>query len=276
MRSPLASRRRADEPGVVAADARWNWLYRIGGAAAVFAVAVIPIQLLVFVAWGQPETALGWFTLFQENTLAGLLAFEFLFVVNAVFGIATTLALYVALRRTSESLMAIAVVLGLLEAVAFVVARPALEMLYLSNQYAVATTDAQRVSLLAAGEAMLATFNGTAFHVGYNLFSIYFLVVSLVMLRSRIFGRATAYTGILAAVLNWGLYVPEMGVFLSALSVIPFLAAWNVLVARGLFRLGRGPGSGDGLDMMRAETATPGVAPDARRRARPFRRPRGE
>lgn len=223
-----------------AADPRWRPLYGIGGAAALFSVAIIPIQLIIFIVWGQPETALGWFDLFQDNKLAGLLAFEILFVVNAAVGIATTLALYVALRRVSESLMAIATVLGLVEAVAFIVARPALEMLYLSNQYADASTDAHRAALLAAGEAVLATFHGTAFHVGINLFSIYYLIVPIVMLRSNIFGRVTAYTGIVAAILNWGLYVPGgLGLVLGTLSVVPFLAIWLILVARKLFQLGR-------------------------------------
>src|SRR5829696_5283231 len=141
-------------PDTVNADPRWKPLYRIGGAAALFSVAIIPIQLIIFIAWGQPENALGWFNLFEDNKLAGLLAFEILFVVNAALGIATTLALYVALRRVNESLMAIALALGLLEAVAFIMARPALEMLYLSERYAAATTDAQRAMFLAAGEAM--------------------------------------------------------------------------------------------------------------------------
>lgn len=216
----------------------WSWIYRAGGAAALFGVAIIPVQLAVFIAWGQPDTARGWFELFQSNSLAGLLAFEGLFVVNAVVGLATTLALYVVLRRINESLMAIALALGVVEAGAFVVARPALEMLSLSEGYAAANTEAQRELFLAAGEAMLATFDGTAFHVGYNIFSVFFLLVSLVMLQGDTFGRATAYAGIAAAILNWGLYVPEMGVLLSALSVIP-LALWNILVARRLFRLGR-------------------------------------
>jgi hypothetical protein len=220
-----------------AVDPRWKWLYRIGGAAAVFSVVIIPIQLIVFIAWGQPETALGWFTLFQNSELGGLLAFESLFVVNAVFGIATTLALYVALRRINESLMAIALALGLVEAVTLILARPALEMLHLSEGYAAATTEAQRDLFLAAGETMMAAFDGTTFHVSYNIFSVYFLIVALVMLRSDVFGRATACTGVAAAILNWGLYVPGIGLFLSALSVVP-LAAWNVLVARRLFRLG--------------------------------------
>ena len=140
------------------------------------------------------------------------MAFELLFPVNAAFGITTTLALYVALGRVNESLMAIALALSLVEAVAFIVANPAMEMLYLSARYAAATTDAQRALFLSA---VWATFNGTAFHMGYNIFSVYFLIVSVVMLRSYIFGRVTAYMGILAAILNWGLYVPKIGLLLS-------------------------------------------------------------
>ncbi len=221
------------------ADPRWKPLYRIGAAAALFAVAIYLIQLVVFIVWGQPESALGWFNLFEDNELGGLLAFELLLVVSSVLGIATTLALYVALRRVNESLMAIALVLGLVEAVAFIVARPAFEMLFLSKGYAAATSNSQRDAFLAAGEAMLATFEGTAFHLSINLFSIYFLTVPLVMLQSNIFSKLTPYAGILAAIFNWALYVPEIGIFLAILSVIPFLAIWNILVARRLFQLGR-------------------------------------
>jgi hypothetical protein len=236
-REPSSAKgRRAGEPD---ADPRWNWLYRIGGAAALFTVAIIPIQLIVFITWGQPDTARGWFNLFDENRLAGLLAFELLLIVSTALGIATTLALYAALRRVNESLMAIATILGPVEAVAFIVARPAFEMLYLSSQYADAATDAQRALFLAAGEAVLATFHGTAFHLSINLFSIYFLIVSVVMLQSHVFGRVTAYMGILAAIFNWALYVPEIGLLLSILSIIPFWAIWLILVARRLFRLGR-------------------------------------
>jgi hypothetical protein len=216
----------------------WKSLYKLGGAAAVFGVAMIPIQLIVFIAWPPPDTAIGWFTLFQSNTLAGLLAFEGLFVVNAVLGILTALALYIALRRVNESFMVIATALALVEAIALIIARPAFDMLFLSEQFATATTDAQRSLFLAAGEAMWATFHGTAFHLSYNLFSVYLLIVPVVMLRSGIFSRLTTYVGILAAILNWGLYVPKIGLFLSILSVVP-LAIWLLLIARKLFQLGQ-------------------------------------
>lgn len=70
-------------------DTAWKALYRVGGLAALFGVAIIPIQLVVFIAWPPPDTALGWFTLFQDNGLAGLLAFELLLVVSTTLGIAT-------------------------------------------------------------------------------------------------------------------------------------------------------------------------------------------
>ena len=239
MLTPASSMMSRVEP-----DTRWKSLYRVGGVAALFAAAIIPVQLIVFVAWGQPHSALGWFAMFRENELAGLLAFEVLFVVNAVVGIATTLSLYVVLRRVNESLMAIALVLGLVESITIILARPAVEMLYLSERYAAATTEAQRAAFLAAGEATWATAHGTAFHVGYNLFSVYLLIVACVMLKNGVFGRATAYAGILAAVLNWGLYVPGIGVLLSILGVFPFYVVWNVLVARRLLQLGRAEGYG--------------------------------
>lgn len=191
------------------ADSRWNWLYRIGGAAALLSVVIVPIQIVVFIASPPPSTVADWFALFQNNKLLGLLAFELLFVVDAALGIPTILALYIALRRASESFMAIALALGLVATVALITARPAFEMLYLSGQYAAATTEAQRSMLLAAGEAMRAVFYGTAFNASNVLANINLLIVPLVMLRSSIFGKATAYIGILAGILGFACTCPR-------------------------------------------------------------------
>jgi hypothetical protein len=74
-------------------------------------------------------------------------------------------------------------------------------MLSLSNQYAAATTDAQRTTLLAAGQAVLANTSQRivgGFNVGWFLVSVAGLIVSSVMLQSSSFSRTTAYVGILA------------------------------------------------------------------------------
>ncbi len=221
------------------ADSRWNWLYKVGGAAALITVVLIPIQIIVFIASPPPSTAIDYFTLFQNNRLLGLMGLDLVYIVDNVLAIPILLALYTALRRASESFMAIALALCFVGIVAYFASNTAFNMLFLSDQYAAATTDAQRSIFLAAGQAMLAIYQGTAFHVHYVLGSVALLIISVVMLRSNIFSKVTAYVGILANVLVFGLYVPTIGIFLSIISVV-FLAIWFILIARRLFQLGHG------------------------------------
>jgi hypothetical protein len=113
----------------------------------------------------------------------------------------------------------------------------AFEMLTLSNQYARATTDAERSLFLAAGQAMLVTWQGTAFDVSYVLSALAVLIVSAVMLRSHhLFSKVTAYAGLSAGVL---MSVPPtagmIGVVFSLLSLVP-LVVWLTLIARRLLR----------------------------------------
>jgi hypothetical protein len=219
-------------------DSRWHGFYRIGGATAVIMAVYIPMTIVLYIASPPPETVIGHFTLFQSNRLLGLLGMDLLYLLSNVVAIPMYLAFYMALRRASESFMLIATTLGLVAVSALFAARPAFEMLHLSDQYAAATTDAQRAVFLAAGEAMLAVFNGTAFHLHYVLGSVSLLIISVVMLRSDVFGKATAYVGMVASVTGLGLYVPTIGVSISILSVVG-LWIWYILIARRFFQLGR-------------------------------------
>jgi hypothetical protein len=133
--------------------------------------------------------------------------------------------------------MLVATALGLASIAAFFAANPAFSMLSLSDQYAAAPTDAQRSMVLAAGQVVLAIYQGTAFHVFYLLGSVALVISSVVMLRSKIFSKTTAYVGIVANVIALGLYMPTIGVWLSVLSVV-VLEGWNILIARRLFQLG--------------------------------------
>jgi hypothetical protein len=238
----------AGEPSPVwRAEPDWTLLYRLGGGAAVLLAVLMVLHSAVFFVAGLPVTVAQWFALFQRNALLGLLAFELLMVVYVVLSVPVVLAVCAALWRTNPSLIAVYLALGLVGIVAFIAARPAFEMLSLSSGHAAATTDAQRSAYLAAGEAMLAIFHGTAFQVSYVLGSVTGLIVAAVMLRSPVFGRATAYLRIASSVLDFGLFVPTIGLFISLFSVLCLLA-FNVLVARRLFQLARSsalPPTGD-------------------------------
>jgi hypothetical protein len=198
----------------------------------------IPIQIIIFVAWPPPSAVIGWFTLFQNNRLLGLLDMDLLLIVDQVLIGLVLLALYVALRRANQSWTAIALVAGLVGIAAYFASTAAFEMLSLSDQYVTATTEAERSMLLAAGQTMLAIYQGTAFDMGYVLEGIALLIIAVVMLRSALFGKKTAYVGILMGVMS---LVPPtagtMGLLFSLGSLAP-LEIWDILIARRLFQLG--------------------------------------
>lgn len=238
--TPSPGYQRTGEAPLETAESRWRGLYRVGGAAALITSVITPISVAIFVAWPPPleGSAIDWFTLFQRNELLGLLGLDLLFMAVYALLIPIYLALYVALRRSSESAMALAAGLGFVAIAVYFSSNPAFEMLSLSQGYAAATTDAQRALFLAAGEAVLASFQGTAFKVSYLIASAAGAIIGAVILRGNILSKVTGYARLLASVLGLGLFVPTIGVPL-ALSSVVFEWIWYMLLARGLFRLAR-------------------------------------
>lgn len=222
----------------------WKPLYRAGAVAALGTVACILIAVPIFLLWPPPgglqptsSTVIDCFALFQKNGLLGLLDLDLLMLVGAVLMVPLYLALYASLRRASPSWMAIALVLSLVGIAAYFTVNPAFSMFTLSSHYAAATSDAQRTSLVAAGQAILATYQGTGFDLYYLLSAIAMLIFAVVMLRSPVFGKTTAFIGIATGIL---MLVPPtvgtVGIYLSLVSLLPALI-WNALLARRLFQL---------------------------------------
>jgi len=219
-------------------DSEWKGLFKAGGAAAVSVAVLYLIQIAVFVGWGRPpNTVLGFFTLFQNNRFLGLLDMDLLSLVDyALMGV-VTLALYVALRQASRSFMTIATALGFVGVAVYYASNTAFSMLSLSDQYATAATEAERSTLLTAGQAMLAIYQGTAFIVSYLLWAIAPMMISVVMFRSKVFSRKTAYAGIVANAFGLAYFVPVIGPILAIIDVVG-LVIWFILVGRRLLRLG--------------------------------------
>ena len=238
MGSPAARQRRTDVPPAET-SAAWAPLYRIGAVAALASVAVIALAVVVFLLWPPPSDVSGFFALLQRNPFLGLLDLDLLLVTSYAVMTPLYLALYVALRRASQSLMLIALAFELLGTALILGSNPAFAMLSLSGQYAAATAEAQRSSLLAAGQALMATSIGTGFNVGYVFGAVATLLIAAVMLRSGVFSRAIALVGLAMGVL---MVIPAtvgtLGLMLSLISLIPTVA-WLIMVALRLFQLGR-------------------------------------
>lgn len=219
-------------------DRSWEKLFIIGAVAAFISALFFPLQIIVYIISPPPGTVLGFFTLFHDNMLLGLLSMDLLIVIEQILAIPMYLSLFAALRRYGEANMVLATTLSFIGIAAYFASNTAFNMLSLSSQYWAATTDAQRTVLQSAGEAMLAIYNGTAFLIYYNIGGLAIILISIVMLKSKVFGKAAAYAGILSGVIGYGLYVPKIGIFISIFSIV-FLFVWYILIARGLLRLAR-------------------------------------
>jgi Domain of unknown function (DUF4386) len=217
---------------------RWALLHRVGAAAAVASAVLIPIQVAVFAIRPPPldGTAADWFALLHHNRLAGLVDLDLLLAIDNALLVPLLLALYVVLRKLHESAMTLAVALGFVSIVTYLGSNPAVQMATLSDRYAAATSDAERAATRAAGEAVLATWQGSGFHAAYLLGSVAGLVIGIVMLRSGLFSRATGWLAILANGVGLGLYLPGVGVYVAVFSVV-FLEIWYLLVARRLVQI---------------------------------------
>lgn len=220
-------------------DDSFKSLYRFGAGAAIGVLALVPVQMAVFLIWPLPDSVVGWFELFRANPLVGLLDLDLLMIVDTALLAVMFLAVFAALRRASPSLLVPAVAFELVGVATYFASNTAFEMLTLSRRWAAADAEAQRV-IVAAGETMIATWQGTAFDVSYVLSAIVILLTSTMMLRSQVFGRVVAYVGLLFGALS---VVPasagKPGLILSIASLVP-MWIWLALIARKLLQLGRG------------------------------------
>ncbi len=224
-------------------EPQWRALYLIGGVAALLTVvlglAEVILEASSSALAGGPVTAGEWFTLLQSNRLLGLALLEIFEVVLLPLGGLMFLALYAALRRRGESLMAIAIVCELISIAIFLSSNIALAMLNLSGQFAGATTGSQRTLLLNTGQVLLAGWQGTGHFLAFFLGSLAGMLVSIVMLRSKRFGRVTAVVGIAGNLL--GLPGPALGFVLWTLNGLLVLL-WSILAGIRLVQLGMSRG----------------------------------
>jgi hypothetical protein len=222
-------------------DPRWKDLYRIGGISSLLIAASILFAIVAFFIWpfkpGFTSTE-NIFQSLQVDRLGGLMSLDLMMLLIVLMNIFPFLAMYVALKQVNESYALIALILTLTAIVLLIPTRPLVEMVYLSDKYAMATTTAEKASYLAAGETLHTLFNGTAWVVQTVLFLVSGLINSLLMLRSRFFKNATAWTGIIISLIGAGFFLPVVGIILLFVNTIGSII-WFILLAPDFFKLTR-------------------------------------
>lgn len=217
-------------------DLNWRNLYRMGGIAALVSLVFFPIQIVVFFTNPYPGDVAGWLALLSTHPLVGLIELDLLIVVDEILVILIFLALYQALKGINPSVMMIGIVTALVAVVLFITTNPAIGMLDLSAKYAAAASENLRNTLIAGGEALMATWIGSGYESAYILGSIAPIIMSVVMLRSKQFRKAGAYLGILSNAVALGKYIPAVGIYISIFSVV-ILWVWYLFIGLDLIKL---------------------------------------
>ncbi len=177
-------------------------MYKKGGVAALICAVMYIITLAVYVpanrASPPPETVLEWFTLLQNQPITGLFFLGLADIFIMILWGPLALALYASLKKINKTWSMIATCFVFVGMAVYLSTNTAFSMLSLSQQYAAATTETQKTILLAAGQAMLAISEGTGGqYAGMPLAWLSGLILSLVMLRVKVFSKTTAWMGII-------------------------------------------------------------------------------
>ena len=138
-------------------DGSWKSACRVGGIAALVSLAASLATMVVLVTvGGPPDTVEETFALLRERRVEGLFRLELLSLFNVGAYYFTFFGLYAALRRTSPAYAALSTILVVAGVTLFIASHPMNSMISLADRWTLAATEADRLPLLGAGEALMA------------------------------------------------------------------------------------------------------------------------
>ena len=230
-----------------------NWLYTLGGIAALTAMLVNLSDILL--GFGSSEaarygfqTAEDWFAIFQRSAFEGLYALGIFNIAYMLAMLPVYFALLWAHRRQQGIQAALILALFLLATAIYISTNAAIPMMVLAEKYAFAQIETQKGMFIAAGEAILARgedFTPGSF-LGLILSGSAAIAISCVMLCGGIFGKRNAWIGIFGFTLLSLFTI--LATFLPSLYTVAFYGiapiggilalTWFALTARRLFQLG--------------------------------------
>lgn len=232
---------------------QWKSIYTIGAVFSLLVIAGTIADLVIGMTLSGdllilPETAKGRFAQFQSNWLLSLYNLDMLNLIVSTLMIPVYLALAAAHRNAGKVFAVIALLLFAIGLAVFISGNAALPMLDLSAKYNDAVLLEQKTAYSAAGEAFLTRgAHGTpgAFP-GFVLLTAASIVMSIGMLKGKVFNKLTAFTGLaggisLLAYLTAVTFIPGSKTFAMYIAAPGRLLSllWMFLYTVRLFKLRR-------------------------------------
>jgi hypothetical protein len=202
----------------------YSGLFLIGGIAAMMAAILfrrnMGAEVSLFVPSPYPTSVIEWFQLLQASPLVALSYLKIFDVVNACLLIVVFLALYLKISTLHPGIAVLAFGLRIIGLGLSITQNTALSMISLSNQFVAATSEVQRSSLIAAGQAILAIhgqtgdiYQNTGVYVGYVFLALSGILFSCLMMQHSGFGKVIGMIGLTACSLD---FIYCLGIVLAA------------------------------------------------------------
>jgi hypothetical protein len=222
-----------------------RYLYRAGGCTALLFLlyAVVTILIMTLLKGGYPKTAEECFRLFRENRFIALLRIDIVSVIMMPFYYLLFFSLYTSLKTDHELIAKIALFCALVGVTIFLSGINLASIVIVSDKYNSATSPELKNQLLAACEGMLssdmwintgATISGILIETGAIIFSV-------LMLKTRVFARATGWVGVLTH--GFDLASTLVGLFFARVKDVftivagPLYIVWFILIGIRFFQL---------------------------------------
>ena len=227
-------------------DSTKKTIFYLGGAVCMILIAYSLATLLVMtLIGGPPQTIQECFAMLQQSKINGLLRLDILTVFIIPLYYLLFYSLYVSLKNTDHALVTISTILTFAGVTLFLATPSAFSYLYLSDRFSTVTSELEKNNLIAAGEAILASdmWHGTGAIIGGLLLQTGAFLISVIMLKTNIFNKTTAITGIVTHGLDLlhiiiGFFLPAIGNILMFIAG-PLYLLWFPLVGIRLFKLGK-------------------------------------
>jgi hypothetical protein len=224
---------------------KWKNLFIIGGIAALFQiVTVLSMSVVQGFIGTKPASAENYFMIYQNSPLEAFLRGDIWIVILISLYLGTFPALYIVLRKRAPVISLMATLMTLMVVAGVIATDSTFSLLHLGQEYVIATQN-ERIQLIAAAEAVIASdlWNSTAGYFGGIFLQGAGVLISAVMLKSKNFSKVTAWSGLIGNGLDFiqhvlhYVYPPIMGIVAPIMGIFYFV--WYPMLARDFFLLAR-------------------------------------
>lgn len=150
----------------------------------------------------------------QQSPFVYFMKLDPFVLIAMLFQMPVWLGLWSVLRKTDPALAALALTTGLLSIIAALPTGPIIELFSLSSAYINAGSTELKNIYIAAGEALFAAYNGTAWAVSIISGGLASILFALVMFKNGVFRKLTFWMMLISGIGALPVLVPVIGIIL--------------------------------------------------------------